>query len=60
MMQGPTGLETQTLEELARQKGVSRTAVLREALHLYHLVEGRPAAGSKCSIEGKAGLEKVR
>jgi hypothetical protein len=46
-----TSQEMAALEELARKKDLSKTAVIRQALRLYHLLDARLAAGEKLIIE---------
>ena len=48
-----TDQEMRALEELSRQKDVSKTAILRQALRLYQLVELRLAEGGKLFVEDK-------
>jgi len=54
-----TAVEMRVLEELARQKDLSKTAVLRQALRLYQLVDARLAAGGKLYFENEAKDEKA-
>jgi hypothetical protein len=54
-----TEVEMQALEDLARQKDLSKTAVLRQALRLYQLVDARLASGGKLFIEDVAKREKA-
>ena len=46
-----TDAEMAAVEELAKQKDLSKTAVVRQALRLYQLVEARLAAGEKLFFE---------
>jgi len=46
-----TDAEMHVLEELAQQKDLSKTAVLRQALRLYQLVEVRLQRGEKLFFE---------
>jgi hypothetical protein len=46
-----TSAEMRTLEDLSRQKELSKTAVLRQALRLYQLVDARLTAGAKLYVE---------
>ena len=48
-----TDQEMRALEELSRQKDVSKTAILRQALRLYQLVDLRLAEGGKLFVEDK-------
>jgi hypothetical protein len=46
-----TGQEMEALEELAQKKELSKTAVIRQAIRLYHLLDARIAQGEKLFIE---------
>ena len=46
-----TAAEMEALEQLARQKELTKTAVLRQALRLYQLVDARLTAGGKLYVE---------
>lgn len=46
-----TPAEMEVLEDLARRKDVSKTAVIRQALRLYQLVDVRLAQGEKLFFE---------
>ena len=46
-----TDAEMKALEELAARKDLSKTAVLRQALRLYQLVDERLANGEKLFFE---------
>ena len=46
-----TDAEMHVLEELSEQKDLSKTAVLRQALRLYQLVEVRLQRGEKLFFE---------
>lgn len=46
-----TTQEMEALEELARKKELSKTAVIRQAIRLYCLLEARIAQGEKVIIE---------
>lgn len=54
-----TEAEMRVLEELSRQKDLSKTAVIRQALRLYQLVDARLAAGSRLYIEDERKKEKA-
>ena len=51
-----TAAEMQALEELSTKKDLSKTAVLRQALRLYQMVDARLARGDKLFFEDE--LEK--
>jgi hypothetical protein len=54
-----TDAEMQALEGLSSQKDISKTAVLRQALRLYQLIEARVARGEKLFFENDATKEKA-
>ena len=43
--------EMEALEDLARRKDLSKTAVVRQALRLMHLVDERVTAGTRLVLE---------
>lgn len=51
--------EMRVLDELAKRKDLSKTAILRQALRLYQLVEVRLAAGEKLVFEDENALKKA-
>lgn len=46
-----TDPEMEALEELAQKKDLSKTAVIRQALRLYQLIELRTSQGEKLVFE---------
>jgi hypothetical protein len=54
-----TDAEMRALEDLSSQKDLSKTAVLRQALRLYQLVEARVSRGEKLFFENDATKEKA-
>jgi len=50
--------EMKALEGLARRKDVSKTAVVRQALRLMHLVEERTNQGTRLVLEDEARQQK--
>ncbi len=46
-----TDAEMAALEDLCRKKDLSKTAVLRQALRLYQIVDGRLERGEKLFFE---------
>ena len=46
-----TSTEMAALEELAAKKDLTKTAVVRQALRLYQLVDARLASGGKLFFE---------
>jgi hypothetical protein len=53
-----TDAEMQVLETLSSQKDLSKTAVIRQALRLYQLVDHRLASGEKLFFEDEAKRQK--
>lgn len=51
--------EMQVLESLSVQKDLSKTAVIRQALRLYQLVDNRLSKGEKLFFEDEAKREKA-
>ena len=54
-----TDAEMSVLEELCAKKDLSKTALLRQALRLYQLVEARVEKGDKLFFEDDATKEKA-
>jgi carbohydrate-binding DOMON domain-containing protein len=54
-----TETEMKVLEELSATKDISKTAVLRQALRLYQMVEVRIARGEKLFFEHDASKQKA-
>lgn len=55
-----TDAEAEVLEELSRKKDISKTAVLRQALRLYHMVDDRVSQGEKLYFEHDLTREKAQ
>jgi hypothetical protein len=53
-----TDSEMQALEALAARKDLSKTAVIRQALRLYQLIDARIAAGEKLVFEDELAKKK--
>lgn len=51
--------EMGALEDLSHKKELSKTAVLRQALRFYQLVESRLGKGEKMYFENEATKEKA-
>jgi len=51
--------EMRILEELASQKELSKTALLRQALRLYQLVDARLNRGDRLFLENEATKERA-
>lgn len=54
-----TEREMQVLEELSQRKDLTKTAVLRQALRLYQLVDARLSAGEKLYFEDEQASRKA-
>jgi hypothetical protein len=54
-----TDAEMRVLEELSRQKELTKTAVLRQALRLYQLVDARLSSGGRLYFEDEQKKEKA-
>jgi len=54
-----TDAEMRVLDELCAKKDLSKTAVLRQALRLYQLIESRVDKGDKLFFEDEKTKEKA-
>jgi hypothetical protein len=54
-----TGTEMDALEDLARQKDLNKTAVIRQALRLYQAISVRIAQGDKLVFENEREQKKA-
>ena len=54
-----TDAEMAVLEELSTKKDLSKTAVLRQALRLYQVVDSRIEKGEKLYFEDEAKNDKA-
>jgi predicted transcriptional regulator len=54
-----TEAEMRVLDELAKKKDLTKTAVLRQALRLYQMIEVRMAAGEKLVFEDEKAKKKA-
>ncbi|BBL77504.1 ribbon-helix-helix protein, CopG family [Methylomagnum ishizawai] len=54
-----TDAEMRALEEMCVKKDLSKTAVLRQALRLYQMVEARIEKGDKLFFEDDGSKEKT-
>lgn len=52
-------VEMEALDEIARKKDLSKTAVIRQALRLYQLVDSRIAQGEKLFFEDELQKKKL-
>jgi predicted transcriptional regulator len=53
-----TDAEMDALQDLSSEKDMSKTAVLRQALRLYQLINARLRSGEKLFIEDAVAKEK--
>jgi predicted transcriptional regulator len=54
-----TDAEMSVLEELCEKKDLSKTAVLRQALRLYQMIDVRVERGEKVFVENARTKEKA-
>ena len=54
-----TEAEMAVLEALSEKKELSKTALLRQALRMYQVIEARLESGSKLFFENEATKEKA-
>lgn len=54
-----TEVEMQALEELSIRKDLSKTAVLRQALRLYQMLDARVEKGDKLVFENEITRDKA-
>jgi len=54
-----TDAEMKVLEEMSAEKDLTKTAVIRQALRLYQLVDARLARGEKLFFEDQHKKEKA-
>ncbi|HEY9199292.1 MAG TPA: ribbon-helix-helix protein, CopG family [Gammaproteobacteria bacterium] len=54
-----TDPEMAVLEELSQKKGLTKTALLRQALRLYQSIEMRTENGEKIYFENQSKTEKT-
>ena len=54
-----TDPEMQALEDLAARKDITKTAILRQALRLYQMIDARVERGEKLLFENEATKEKA-
>ncbi len=55
-----TETEMSALDDLSTRKDISKTAVLRQALRLYQMIEERLARGEKLYFEQDKSKEKAQ
>lgn len=54
-----TAAEMEALEELAQQKELTKTALIRQALRLYQLIDSRTKQGEKLFFEDELQKKKA-
>lgn len=54
-----TETEMQVLEDLAKKKELTKTAIIRQAIRLFQMVEARLAAGEKLIFEDEKAQKKA-
>ena len=54
-----TDAEMQVVEEFSARKDMSKTAVMRQALRLYQLLEARVEKGDKLYVENEVTKDKA-
>jgi predicted transcriptional regulator len=54
-----TDAEMRAVEDLASKKDLTKTAVIRQAIRLYQLIEARLAAGEKLVFEDEKAQKKA-
>ncbi len=54
-----TESEMQVLEALAKQKEVTKTAVIRQAIRIYQMIDARLSVGEKLVFEDEAAQKKA-
>lgn len=54
-----TDAEMRVLEDLAKKKDLTKTAIVRQAIRLYQMVELRVSAGEKLVFEDEKAQKKA-
>lgn len=54
-----TESEMQVVEDLAKKKELTKTALIRQAIRLFQMVEARLAAGEKLIFEDEKAQKKA-
>jgi predicted transcriptional regulator len=54
-----TDAEMRVLEDLAKKKDLTKTAIVRQAIRLYQMVELRVSAGEKLIFEDEKAQKKA-
>ncbi len=54
-----TDEEMQVLKDLCEKKGLSKTALMRQALRMYQAIDSRIERGDKLWVENESATEKA-
>ena len=54
-----TEAEMRIVEDMAKKKDLTKTAVIRQALRLYQMIDARLAAGDKLFLEDEKAQKKA-
>lgn len=54
-----TEAEMRALDDMAKRKDLSKTALIRQAIRLYQMIEVRTAAGEKLFFEDEKAQKKA-
>ena len=54
-----TEAEMRVLEDLAKKKDLTKTAVVRQAIRLYQMIEARLSSGEKLIFEDEKSQKKA-
>ncbi len=54
-----TDREMDALETLAAKKGITKTAIIRQALRLFQLIDERAGEGAKLMLEDEKANKKM-
>lgn len=54
-----TDAEMRVLDDLAKRKDLTKTAVVRQAIRLYQMIDARLAAGDKLFFEDERAQKKA-
>jgi hypothetical protein len=54
-----TEVEMRVLEDLAKKKDLTKTAVIRQAIRLYQMIDARLSAGEKLHFEDEKAHKKA-
>ena len=54
-----TDAEMRVLDELAKKKDLTKTAIVRQAIRLYQMIDARLASGEKLVFEDEKAQKKA-